>query len=384
MIYLTLIDQKGNIIIQESLNTLESFAGEVKHETPFQILLDNKEKERDTARKSWGTIENIKELKEGYLSQVVHKIATMMVEHNAIVVMEDLNFGFKRGRFKVEKQVYQKLEKILIDKLNYLIFKSEAPDKTGGLYKALQLTNKFTSFKEMGKQSGFLYYVPAWNTSKIDPVTGFVDFLKPRYESVHQSKDFFGKFDSIRFNQQKDYFEFAFDYKNFTAKSEGSRTNWTVCTYGTERYRWDKSLNLNKGGDEVINITEKLKELFKSKQWNYQQGEELKGLITAEDDKDFFVKLSKYLGITLSLRYSSKEHNKDFILSPVANEDGMFFNSEEAPASLPKDADANGAYHIALKGLWVLQQLGTQKDLKKLQLAISNKEWLRFVQEKNY
>jgi CRISPR-associated protein Cpf1 len=28
----------------------------------------------------------------------------MMVEHNAIVVMEDLNFGFKRGRFKVEKQ----------------------------------------------------------------------------------------------------------------------------------------------------------------------------------------------------------------------------------------------------------------------------------------
>ena len=46
----------------------------------------------------------------------------MMVEHNAIVVMEDLNFGFKRGRFKVEKQVYQKLEKMLIDKFNYLVF----------------------------------------------------------------------------------------------------------------------------------------------------------------------------------------------------------------------------------------------------------------------
>jgi CRISPR-associated protein Cpf1 len=47
----------------------------------------------------------------------------MIIEYNAIVVLEDLNFGFKRGRFKVEKQVYQKFEKMLIEKLNYLAFK---------------------------------------------------------------------------------------------------------------------------------------------------------------------------------------------------------------------------------------------------------------------
>ena len=75
---------------------------------------------REDARKSWRKIENIKELKEGYLSQVIHKIGQLMIEYNAIVVMEDLNFGFKRGRFKVEKQVYQKFEKMLIDKLNFL------------------------------------------------------------------------------------------------------------------------------------------------------------------------------------------------------------------------------------------------------------------------
>src|SRR5690606_32793952 len=182
LIYLTLINQKGEILLQESLNNISSENYPIT--TPYHDLLATKEKERDEARKSWGTIENIKELKEGYISQVVHKIAKLMVEHNAIVVMEDLNFGFKRGRFKVEKQVYQKLEKMLIDKLNYLVFKDKDPNEIGGLYKALQLANKFESFQKMGKQSGFLFYVPAWNTSKIDPTTGFVNLFDTRYENL--------------------------------------------------------------------------------------------------------------------------------------------------------------------------------------------------------
>ena len=179
LIYLTLIDQQGNIIKQESLNIIEDKKHNIN--TPYHTLLSEKEKGRADARVSWNTIESIKELKEGYLSQAVHKMATMMVKHNAIVVMEDLNFGFKRGRFKVEKQIYQKLEKMLIDKLNYLVFKDIEPTAPGGLSNALQLANKFKSFEKINEQSGFLFYVPAWNTSKIDPATGFVDFLKPKY-----------------------------------------------------------------------------------------------------------------------------------------------------------------------------------------------------------
>ena len=377
LIYLTLIDQQGNIIIQESLNTIEDKKHNIN--TPYHTLLSEKEKGRADARVSWGTIETIKELKEGYISQVVHKIASMMVEHNAIVVMEDLNFGFKRGRFKVEKQVYQKLEKMLIDKLNYLVFKDAEPTAPGGLLHALQLTNKFESFKKMGKQSGFLFYVPAWNTSKIDPVTGFVDFLKPKYENTEQSKSFFEKFDRISYNAAKDYFEFAFDYNKFGNKAEDTRTKWTVCTVGAARYCYvpsDKSTH-------KINVTEKLKELFDKEQIDYQKEINLKGAIAKTESKDFLVRLTKYLSIVLALRYSSTAEGRDFILSPVADKNGDFYHSELADESLPKDADANGAYHIALKGLWVLEQLGKQ-DLKKLKLAISNKEWLQYVQAANY
>ena len=59
----------------------------------YHKLLEKREEERDLARKSWKTIEKIKDLKEGYLSWVVHKISKLMIKHNAIVVFEDLNLN---------------------------------------------------------------------------------------------------------------------------------------------------------------------------------------------------------------------------------------------------------------------------------------------------
>ena len=155
-----------------------------------------------------------------------------MVKYNAIVVLEDLNMGFMRGRQKVEKSVYQKFEKMLIDKLNYLADKKKDAEECGGVLRAYQLANKFESFQKMGKQSGFLFYTRAWNTSKIDPVTGFVNLFDTKYESIDKAKSFFSKFDGIKYNAAKDWFEFSFDYDKFTSKAEGTKTKWTVCTYG--------------------------------------------------------------------------------------------------------------------------------------------------------
>ena len=115
LLYYTVINQKGEIKEQGTLNEISTDQG---YTVDYQQKLHTKEKEREKARKSWSSVENIKELKAGYLSHVVHKLAGLIIEHNAIVCLEDLNSGFKRGRFKVEKQVYQKFEKALIDKLN--------------------------------------------------------------------------------------------------------------------------------------------------------------------------------------------------------------------------------------------------------------------------
>ena len=72
LIYITIIDQKGNILLQKSMNEL--LYKIVKEDTDICVqkdyhkILSNRVKERDLAKKSWGAIDSIKELKEGYLS----------------------------------------------------------------------------------------------------------------------------------------------------------------------------------------------------------------------------------------------------------------------------------------------------------------------------
>lgn len=382
LLYLTVINLKGEIKEQYSLNEIVNTYKDNEYRTDYHDLLSKREDERMKARQSWQTIENIKELKEGYLSQVVHKIAQLMIKYNAIVVLEDLNAGFMRGRQKVESSVYQKFEKMLIDKLNYLADKKKQPEESGSILNAYQLTNKFTSFQKMGKQSGFLFYTQAWNTSKIDPVTGFVNLFDTRYETREKAKSFFGKFDIIRYNKEKDWFEFTFDYTKFTLKAEGSRTNWTLCTYGKriETFR-DEKQNSNWTSREIV-LTDKFIEFFND--YGISILSNLKEAIMQQDSADFFKGLLYLLKLTLQMRNSATGTDVDYMQSPIADEDGNFYNSNTCDKSLPQNADANGAYNIARKGLWIVQQIKASDDLRNLKLAITNKEWLQFAQNKPY
>ena len=383
LLYLTVIDLKGQIKEQYSLNEIVNAYKGNEYRTNYHTLLSKREEERMKARQSWQTIENIKELKEGYLSQVIHKISELMVKYNAIVVLEDLNMGFMRGRQKVEASVYQKFEKMLIDKLNYLADKKKSPEEEGGILNAYQLTNKFTSFQKMGKQSGFLFYTQAWNTSKIDPVTGFVNLFDTRYETREKAKDFFCKFDTIRYNSDKDWFEFAFDYNNgFTKKAEGTRTRWTICTYGKRIETFRDEKQNSQWTSQECDLTDKFKEFFAK--YNIDVQSNLKETIAQQNSAEFFKGLLYLLKLTLQMRNSMTGTEKDYLQSPVADVDGNFYNSETCDKSLPENADANGAYNIARKGLWIVRQIKASDDLSKLKLAISNKEWLQFAQNKPY
>ena len=380
LLYLVVIDSKGRIVEQFSLNTLENKIDGTNCITDYHDLLDTREKERKEARQSWQTIEKIKNLKEGYLSQVVHRIACMMVKYNAIVVLEDLNMGFMRGRQKVEKQIYQKFEKMLIDKLNYLVDKKANPSDIGGLLNAYQLTSKFESFQKLGKQSGFLFYVPAWNTSKIDPVTGFVNLFDTRYKSIESTKVFFSKFDSIRYDTEKDWFEFAFDYDNFTDKASGMRTKWKLYADNQIRIRTKRNAEKYNQWDSVeIKPAEAFKQLFQ--RYGIDICGNLKVSIAMQTQVDFFQELLKTFQLTLQLRNSVTGTDTDYLLSPVCDKNGHFFDSRKCGKGLPENADANGAYNIARKGLLLLNQLrDVSQNLQKPEYDLSNKTWLQFAQ----
>lgn len=378
LLYVSVINSRGQIVEQFSMNKIEN----EYNQTDYHQLLEQRSDIRQKERQSWRTIEGIKELKQGYLSQVVHRIATLMVKYKAVVVLEDLNMGFKRGRQMVESSVYQQFEKALIDKLNYLVDKQVDANEPGGLLRGLQFTNKFTSFREMGKQNGFLFYIPAWNTSKMDPVTGFVDLLHPRYENVDKARAFFCKFKSIQYNDEKGWYEFHLDYNDFNAKAEGTKTLWTVCSNGT-RIETFRNVEKNSSWDNrEVCLTEEFDTLFAD--YHISRTGNLKEQIAQQTEKSFFERLTHLLNLTLQMRNSMTGTTIDYLVSPVADEDGVFYDSRTCSKELPENADANGAYNIARKGLWVACQIREAQDANKVKLNISNKQWLLFAQTKPY
>lgn len=379
LLYLVVIDGSGKICEQFSLNEIKVEHNGETYSTNYHDLLDIKENERKQARQSWQSIANIKELKEGYLSQVIHKISELMVKYNAIVVLEDLNTGFMRGRQKVEKQVYQKFEKMLIEKLNYLVFKKQPSNLCGGLMHAYQLTNKFEGFNKLGKQSGFLFYIPVWNTSKMDPVTGFVNLFDLKYESIDKAKSFFSKFDSIRYNEERDMFEWKFNYDEFTKKAEGTKTNWTVCSYGNRIITFRNPNKNSQWDNKEINLTENIKLLFE--RFGIDLSSNLKDEIMQRTEKEFFIELISLFKLVLQMRNSWTGTDIDYLVSPVCNEKGEFFDSRNVDKALPQNADANGAYNIARKGLILLDRIKESTSDKKLNFSITNKEWLSFAQD---
>ena len=379
LIYLTLINQRGEILKQKTFNMVGDYN--------YQAKLSQREQERDEARKSWRSIGKIKELKEGFLSAVIHEIAVMMVENNAIVVLEDLNFGFKRGRFKVERQVYQKFEKMLIDKLNYLSFKDIEVDEEGGILRGYQLAQQFTSFQRLGKQSGFLFYIPAAYTSKIDPVTGFVNhFNFNDLTNAKSRKDFFMRMERIEMRNGN--IEFEFDYRKFKTYQTDFKNVWTVNTSGKRIV-----MQINENGRKQMHDyypTQEIVAAFKERGIVLDDGMDLKALISDIEanaaNAAFFSRLFYAFQKTLQMRNSNAATEEDYILSPVAIDGKQFCTTNEVNkgkdangnwiSKLPVDADANGAYHIALKGLYLVKNPQTKK--------IENEKWFQFIAQKPY
>lgn len=387
LIYATVVSSNGKIIEQKSFNIINN--------VDYYKILDDKQHIRDEQRKNWKSISNIKDFKSGYLSIVVHEITQMIYKYNAIVVLEDLNCGFKNGRKKVEKQVYQNFEKALIDKLNYFVVdKTLKPEECGSVLHGLQLTHKIPSLSELKNQCGFVFYIPAWNTSKIDPATGFVNLFDTRYVSAEKTAEFLSKFDNIVYNEKTDEFEFSFDYSNFDGRAKQDCQNkWTISTHG-DRIKTVRNTDKNSNYESVIySPTNEMKKLLSDNSIDFMSDNLKSQIITASKSKEFAVKILEILRMTLQMRNSvinSVNPAEDYIISPVVTDkkpyDSRDYLLYENP-NLPIDADANGAYNIARKGLWLVEKLknATDEELNKEDFVdkskMTNKQWLEFTQK---
>jgi len=413
--YLSVINQKSEILEIKSLNTVNGVA--------YAELLDERMKSREAARRDWKNVEQIKDLKKGYISSVVRVIADLIIKHNAIVVFEDLNMRFKQVRGGIEKSVYQQLEKALIDKLNFLVDKHEIdPRKAGHILHAYQLTAPFSTFKEMGKQAGLLFYTQAEYTSQTDPITGFrKNIYISNSETVSKIREFIQNFDNIGWDEERQSYYFVYNPINFVAKEYKDSTLSRIWKIYADVPRVRRE---NKNGywtATALNPNEKFEELFKLWGFDNAHGSGIKEQIKSKDlngtkefdgkPRNFWHSFVYLFNLMMQVRNSTATEYKrdsqgdvvdiiegvDFIASPVepffTTDGGRYTQGRVNLAFLEKkfiggtenkeqfkkefNGDANGAYNIARKGVIILNKITSNRE--KPDLFISKNEWDEFV-----
>lgn len=388
LLYMTMLNEDGKIVEQKSYNAftyegITAVGKPFKIDSDYQALLKQKAGEMKEQQKHWQTVDNISDLKTGYLSHVIHELAKLMIEKHAIIVMEDLSQGFMTARQNKMANVYQEFERMLESKLSYVVAdKSLDRNLPGGLCNGYQLAQE----NMKGAQNGFIFYVPAWMTSKIDPVTGFANLFTFSYTNREKAKAFFGKFKSICLNQNTGDYEFCFRYKDFaklkvTQQVTCPDVEWTATTFG-KRIERTKTAN-GYVTNPVDSLTDKFTELFESKGINVYA--DIKQQIITRNDADLYEKLVRLFKLMMQMRNS--DDKVDYLISPVCDPathkhfDSTEFDSLDSASKehndKPIDADANGAYNIARKGMIALSQIREGRDKFKIDREL----WLEEAQK---
>lgn len=430
--YYSVISHDGKIIDRGSFNEIDikDKNGKVVKKVDYAKLLRDKAANRDEARKNWQTIANIKELKNGYVSQVVRKICDLILEHNAIVVFEDLNTGFKRSRGALDFPVYQKLELALVKKLNYLVNKNAKQNEAGHYLRGYQLTPIVANPKDIGKQTGIVFYTQAGYTSKTCPQCGFrKNNNKFYFESIKEAKNILKKIKSFTYDAKTKRFRLEYKTSDFWSDEEKKknkkeqpnilfaniiRKDDFVVYSDVIRYRWhDKNTERGKNfafgeseyADEGVkeekktkrgivkrsNITECLIGLFESDEvkkhtMDYRSGDLLNQIKARELSTDFYKKLFHYLNLILEIRNSVSGADIDYIQCPACGFDSRKVKFQ----GFDWNGDANGAYNIARKGIMILEKIKRFKgnsanlgEMKWSDLIIGIEEWDKFTQTVN-
>lgn len=387
LVYICKIDADSTIKVCEHFDVING--------TNYVEKLEEKAKNRTKQRQNWQEQDKIKSLKEGYISHVVHRLTETVIKDdngninpNAYIVLEDLNSEMKRGRQKFEQQIYQNLETALAKKLNFIVDKCAKKGEIASVSHALQLTPELKNYENIKgkKQFGIMLYTRANYTSVTDPATGW-------RQTIYLKN---GSEDCIK-KQIMDLFDdFGFDGEDYFFKYTEKNVGKVWCMYSgykgnsLPRFRNKKSVehDFNIWIPEAVDIVSLLNKLFegfdKKVSFKVQIENGLKLKKIGGRNETAWQTLRFIISLIQQIRNSGNNKKDDnFLYSPVRDSNGLHFDTRNAVNNgnlkLIVDADANGAYNIARKGLIMDAHIkyfrANKKSDSELNLFVSDKEW---------
>ena len=314
----TIKNYKTNeILAQNVLNTINNIN--------YSELLKDKEKTIRNQKKTWQTIDSIKNIKKAYCGDAAKHITDLCKKYNCMLAIENLDMDFVRKRQKIEKNVYQTFENMLFNMLECNIDKNDIFN----VKQYLSMNDK--------KQvvDGIVITVNPSYTSAIDINTGFIsNFRFNKYNKINEKKEFFNKFDEISFNGK--YYVFKFDYNKF--KDTNVKMNNGNFTLTSEGERIVKSKVNNHFNIDKINLTDKINEIFK----DYSKTN-LKEII--QNNSEVCKQLFDMFKIICQLRNS--DNNNDYIYSPAIDKNGNHYDTRNI--GLYYNADLSASENIGMK-----------------------------------
>lgn len=355
--------------------------------------LEERATTRLEAKQSWKQQESIKNLKDGYISHVVHELLTDTIplgsenEIPSYIVLEKLSREMKRGRQKIEKQVYQKFELALANKLNFYVCKDVEEGRPGSVQMPLQFVPPVRTFEQIDKKDSFgimLYSRPNY-TSVTDPLTGW---RKTVYITSGTDKEIFEQlynaFIDIRFDG-KDYV--------FSYEEQNIHHRWDMYSgisgKSLDRFEYSK-IKKQYVAYNIVNVLHGLFIDFDKSESLLEQMKNGVKLRKTEPSRTAYESLRKAINMIQQIRNTgNKVEDDNFLQSPIRKEGKHFdtrHSEEFGNLKFIVDADANGAYNIARKGLimdahyryWLEHgkpTIKSKKEASALSWYVSDREW---------
>ena len=222
LVYITVTSPEGKLLESRSLNVING----INYWEELKEISDARKIEK---AKEWEYGRRVKDNRDAYISLAVSEIAKLVVKYQALVALEMIPEDTKDRFSAFDNNVFKSFEAALVSRLADLHFRGIPAGEPGSVENPYQLCgNTGNDFHD-----GVVYFVPKSWTGNVDLDTGFVNvFVTENISRAADKRSFLSKFESIKYDRERNRFAFSFDYTNFATKAEPQKNKWTIYAGG--------------------------------------------------------------------------------------------------------------------------------------------------------